>query len=171
MGNFARLAFVIGTAALLADCGGSQPPIGAPNAMAQGSGIAAPAGSRPQSCNPYHYAECITLKWHPPFEQELCVDYGYLYFGPSCVPSGSKPWNWLLYHLKGHGRFRHVASKKIKVSFYPNPGNPTEVTISERERIGSSRGKVAFSVALEACIPITGGEWCTPLRRIGVVTE
>ena len=87
-----------------------------------------------------------------------------------CVPSGSKPWNWLTY-VKGYGRYRHDASKKIKVSFDPNPGNPTDVTISESQRIRSSHGKIAYSVGLRACIPQTGGEWCTLGRSIGIVTE
>jgi hypothetical protein len=124
----------------------------------------------PQSCPGFRYAECITLKYRSPFEQKLCVYDGGLFFGPSCVPSGSKPWNWLM-HLKGYGRYGHDASKKIKVSFDPNPGNPTDLTISESQKIRSSRGKIAYSVGLRACIPITGGELCTPGRSIGIVTE
>ena len=122
-----------------------------------------------QSCM-HPYAECITLKYRSPFEQELCVEGGGVAFGPSCEPSGSKPWNWLR-NLKGYGRYRHDPSGKIQVSFDPNPGNPTDVTISESQRIRSSHGKVAYSVVLRACIQQRGGEWCTLKRSIGIVTE
>jgi hypothetical protein len=124
----------------------------------------------PQSCDGGPYAECITLTYHSPYEQELCVDGGGLLFGPSCTPSGSKPWNWLM-HLKGYGRYRHDASKKIKVSFSPNPGNPSDVTISENQRVRSSNGAIAYAVIVRVCIPITGGDWCTLPRGIGILTQ
>ena len=37
MGNLSRFALMIGATALFAGCGGSQPPIGTPGAMAQSS--------------------------------------------------------------------------------------------------------------------------------------
>ena len=45
MRNFARAAFSIGVAALLAACSGSQPPIGAPDAMHKTSTLIARASS------------------------------------------------------------------------------------------------------------------------------
>lgn len=122
-----------------------------------------------QSCM-HPYAECITLKYRSPFEQELCENGGGVAFGLDCKPSGGKPWSWLR-HLKGLGRHRHDPSAKITVSFDPNPGNPTDVTISENQRIRSSHGKVVYELVLTACIPQRGGEWCTLKRSIGIVTE
>jgi uncharacterized repeat protein (TIGR03803 family) len=43
--NFSRVALSIGAVALLAACGGSQPPIGAPGAMPQASAHAASINS------------------------------------------------------------------------------------------------------------------------------
>ena len=43
------------------------------------------------------------------------------------------------------------------MSFDPNPGNPTELTLSEKRRLDSSNGQIVFEAELHACSPFSGG--------------
>jgi hypothetical protein len=169
--SFGRCAVgIFAAAALLAGCGGSQPPINASGATPQSRAIAThvkPAGSCP------YYYECITLKYGSPFEQEWCVTGppAGLGFGPSCVPISYGTWQWST-RVKGFGRW-HSSAKKIAVSVYPNPGNPTELTISETKKIKPSSGKIVLEVDLHPCTKFLGGIECVCLHScpIGISTS
>ncbi len=184
--GLSRYALTIGAAsALLVGCGGSQPPIGVPGAMPQqrvskgrsASSFSAGgsptvlrqvAGVRPaRSCPGQYYAECITLAYGSPFEQEWCIPKGVggLSFGPSCNPvSGTWQWYTSVYNLG-----RHHSRKWIEVSVHPNPGNPVEVTISESQPIKSSHGKIAYGLVLKACD--RASESCTGKSFVGIKTK
>jgi hypothetical protein len=161
---------IIAALAILAGCGQVSAPVPTggtiPTGAAHGKSRMLPE-AKAQTC-PGRYAECITLAYGSPFEQQWCV-YGanpwHLGFGSNCVPTSG---TWLWYTGFNH---RHDPGKFIQVSVKPNPGNPTEVTISERKRIKSSRGKIVFRVELEACYQFSGGCGGPLPVFIGIATE
>ena len=104
-------------AAMLAGCGGLQPPIGAPDPMPQtpsalysfkGGNDAAGSLQAAQSCS--GYTECITLAYGLPFKQEWCV----------------------VTVLVKVGQHRRVTD--IYASFFPDSGNPTELKCRRRDK-------------------------------------
>jgi len=120
-----------------------------------------------QTCD-REFAECITLAYNSPFGQELCVNYyGDIIYGPSCGRIRSTRWGWSLGPIKGYGRYRHRPDEKIQASFSPNPGDPTTLTISEKERTRSSHGAIAYSVGFRASL----GDWGTQGSRIGIIIK
>ncbi len=161
MGTFAlsRHAVSIGVAAaLLAGCGGSQPPVGAPGATAQSRAVAAHA--EPSGSCPSEYLECIKLTYGSPIKQELCLPVkGHLVIGSNCSPR-SGTWYW---YTKVYGRHR----KSIEASVAPNPGNPVELTISGTQQFKSSHGKIVDAVSLKIC----ESNGCAVLGRIGISTK
>ncbi|MFY9720560.1 MAG: hypothetical protein WAK16_13055 [Candidatus Cybelea sp.] len=153
------------TAALLAGCGGSQPPINAPGAMPHSRAISSHA-DRGASCQ--YYAECITLAYGSPFEQEWCAPRGVrLGFGSTCTRPNYGTWQW---YRKVFNLARHHSRKWIEVSAYPNPGNPVDMTISESQRIKPSHGEIVYMVSLEACSPFSGGIECLK-GKVGISTK
>jgi hypothetical protein len=157
---------------MLAACSAPQPAIDPPGAPPQSHTLATQHHRiSAQSC-PRGYAECITLKYGSPFEQQWCVHgpIRTMGFGPSCVPISYGSWQWST-QVRGYGAYRHHPSEKIGVLVDPNPGNPTDVTISETQKIKSSGGKIAYTVRLSSCTEFTGGFWCTDATFIGISTE
>jgi hypothetical protein len=157
---------------LLAGCGGSEPSVRALGAMtpaAMATRDETVGGVRPAQSCPQRYVECITLAYGSPFEQEWCVpDSQDLGFGSNCVPTSYGTWHW---SKKVQGNLHHP-SKELVVSVDPNPGNPTDVTISESQRIKPSRGKIVYAVRLEACTQISQGWDCGGGPRfIGISTK
>ncbi len=55
----------------------------------------------------------------------------------------------------------------IVTHFKPNPGNPTELTIAEKNALGSSNGKVAYEASLKSC---NASKHCLAPIFIGIIT-
>jgi hypothetical protein len=173
MRTLANVALTIWAAALFAGCGGSRSPIGAPGAMPQSNAIATHA-KRSGLC-PSQYIECIKLTYGSPFVQEWCVLPGTGYF-PSLdftraqckkFKSGTFEWSAKVYRA---GTERRVGV--IAASFDPSSGDPTELTITERQQRHSSGGKIVYRVQLEACQVISGNTYCSSgPDRIGIATS
>ncbi len=162
--------------AILAGCGGAQPAIGAPGAATtQASAIATHTGSvQPVSC-PSQYIECITLTYGSPFEQEWCLlPPAGLRAGMGFTKAGCKnflksgTWSWKAKIFTVSSPRRHFW--RMNVSFDPNPGNPTELTLTEKRRLSSSSGQIVYEARLDACSPFSGGIYCPEGHSIGIAT-
>jgi len=95
------------------------------------------------SCNATLYVACVTVKKGSPGALEICVNEA----GSGCT-SGSFPsleWYEAVYTVKGG------ATKKIVGSFYPNPGNPSEDTITAKKKVKNSHGNISYVQFIEAC--------------------
>lgn len=165
-----RLALTISAGVLFADCGGSQPLIGAPGTTPQ-SRVIATKTQRGVSC-PSSYVECITLRYGSPFEQAWCVlpGSGFPSLGftkAKCKKFRSGTFQWSSKVLRV-GTGRHVGT--IAASFDPNYGNPTELTIAEKLKRHSSGGKIVYRVGLQACQVISNNWYCSEPDRIGIST-
>jgi hypothetical protein len=166
--------------ALLAGCGGSQPPIGAPGARPQtpnalnsfkGGNDGAGSLQAAQSCS--GYTECITLAYGLPFKQEWCVvpgtgfpSLGFTKAKCKKVKSGTFGWGAKAYKVSPHRRVR-----EIEASFAPYSGNPTELAIAETQKLRSSGGTVTYYVSLHACQHFSGGWYCSGPYSIGIATK
>jgi hypothetical protein len=142
-------------------CGGSQPPIGAPDAVPQSRTIATRDDGGPaQSCP---YLECIALRFGSPFQQKWCVTKSRSYgWGADCVPIHEK----FYWHGKVRSRNPH-ARKEIEVSFQPDLGNPTRLMVSERRKLKSSKGKIVYELFVKACV----SAGCEGSAAVGISTE
>jgi hypothetical protein len=112
------------------------------------------------SC-PAKYDECETISKTKSFKQEWCVvkkgTTGCKHLYP-----GTFTWS---------GPVKKTNGKKftsIVTSFKPNPGNPTELTLSEKKAVASSKGKVSYYASIKACN--TSSE-CTSASLIGIITQ
>lgn len=161
-------------AAMLAGCGGGS--IGSPAAVPRASAIATHTGGvqAVQLC-PGQYAECITLAYGSPFKQPWCMlPPAGLGAGMGFTKAGCKKflksgaWTWKAKILKVSSP-RHFGG--INVSFDPNPGNPTELTLSEKRRLDSSNGQIVYEAELHACSPFSGGVYCPAGHAIGIGTK
>ena len=157
---------LVAASPMLAACssGGSAPPLGGTVGSVQ--------AVQSQSCSG-GYAECITLSFGSPFEQQWCVlppaglraHVGFI----DCkkyLKSGT--WNWL---MKVHSVRTGHRFQGIDFAFKPNPGNPTEMTMSENKRIKSSGGKIAYVAFVLTCSPFSGGQYCPESVSIGIATK
>jgi hypothetical protein len=121
------LALLCATLAF-ASCG-SQSPSAPGLAGAPGTGPASSLKPRlmelhPKSTTgscPSPYAQCVTISPSEPYSGSWCINYG-----TGCDPSVHPTWYGIVYHVNPHKVY-----KKISSSYYPNPGNPTTVTISD----------------------------------------
>jgi len=95
-----------------------------------------------QSCNYSAYYECITVSKATPFTQEWCISTT-----GTCgsVFPGTWTWSSTITTVKGK-KF-----KKMTASYSPNPGNPSTLTISEKKKVKSTKGKIKYESSLQAC--------------------
>lgn len=156
------VAAIVASLGLAACSGGTSPAI-------PGSLITAQAGERasmqivngelpPASC-PSQYIGCVTVAKGHPAKYQICITTT-----GNCT-SGSFPkqkWSNKIVTLKGK------AYKGITGSFKPNPGNPTEVTVTAKVTLKNSKGKVVYVQDLKAC-PTGGGKCST--GAVGIATK
>ncbi len=156
--GLALLAASLGLAACSSG-GSTQPPLGA------GAGAGSTQPARPQSC-PSQYVECITLSRGAPFTQQWCLSAAGIILG-DCTPAGNPTWSVSV---------RKVSTRKkfwgITASFHPNPGNPTELTITqEKKKMASSGGQIVYEAFTEVCQPDGGGEGCGFGPTVGIAIK
>jgi len=119
-------------------------------------------GARPStaSCGTA-YLTCVTVKKGTPAALEICYNAS----GGSGCTSGSFPsltWSEAIVSVKTGKVY-----KKIVGSFYPNPGNPSEDTITAKRKVKNSHGKVTYFQAIEGCL--SSGSCLT--GEIGIATK
>ncbi|MFZ0031248.1 MAG: hypothetical protein WBE79_04840 [Candidatus Cybelea sp.] len=137
--------------------GGSQSAMGrhAGTPMLHAVGAVANA-----SC-PSSYYECVTVSKASPFQQQWCI----VYSGTSgCSDLYPGTWTWAAPVTKA----RHHKRGKVVSKFSPNPGNPTELTLSIKGRLRSSHGNVARIANLTAC---NSANSCVGPVAIGVIIQ
>jgi len=129
--------------------GGSQALPSSPQAVAPMGHSARPhftvvgAQKFTASCDASVYLTCVTVSKKSPAEIEICVNEA----GSGCT-SGSFPsltWYEAVYTAKGK------VTKKIVGSFYPNPGNPSDDTITVKKKVKNSHGNISYYQFIEAC--------------------
>jgi hypothetical protein len=97
------------------------------------------------SCDTSVYLTCVTVAKGSPAELEICYNSE----GSGCT-SGSFPsltWYEAIYSVK-----KGKLYKKIVGSFDPNPGNPSEDTITAKKKLKNSHGKVTYYQSIEGCL-------------------
>ncbi len=136
---------------------GSLQALTAHSSGSQHTGIAA---SPIAACSSKYY-ECATISKIKPFRREWCV----VKKGTTgCKHLSPGTWSW-------SAPVTTVSGKKfarIVTSFKPNPGNPTELTIAEKDAVASSDGKVAYEASLKGC---NTSKQCLAPVFIGVITR
>ncbi len=113
-----------------------------------------------QSCNYSAFYECVTVSKATPFTQEWCISST-----GSCASPYPGTWTWALPITTIKGK----KYKKLASSWSPNPGNPSVLTISEKKKVKSSKGKYKYEGMLSACSPTYGCVYL-PLP-IGIATQ
>jgi hypothetical protein len=160
----------IAASLLLSACSSSS---GGSQALPSGSQAVAPMGhsGRPHitivgakkftaSCDASLYLTCVTVSKKTPATLEICINES----GSGCT-SGSFPtltWYEAIYSAKTNKLY-----KKIVGSFYPNPGNPSEDTISAKKKVKNSHGVVKYYQYFEACFNSTSCD----SAEIGIATQ
>ncbi len=92
------------------------------------------------------YLTCVTVKKGSPASLEICYNAS----GGSGCTSGSFPsltWSEAIVSVKTGKVY-----KKIVGSFYPNPGNPSEDTITAKKKVKNSHGKVTYFQEIQGCL-------------------
>ncbi len=113
-----------------------------------------------QSCNYSAYYECVTVSKATPFTQEWCISST-----GSCGSVFPGTWTWSTTITTTKGK----KYKKLAASYDPNPGNPSTLTISEKKKVKSSKGKIKYEGSLQACSNTYGCVYL-PLP-IGIATQ
>ncbi len=157
------IAAVVASLGLAACSGGTSPSIpgSAPLAAQRGerASMQIVNGELPPAACPSQYIGCITVAKGHPAKYQICITTT-----GNCT-SGSFPsekWSNKIVTLKGK------AYKGITGSFKPNPGNPTEVTVTAKVALKNSKGKVVYAQDLKACP--TGSGSCTT-GAVGIATK
>jgi hypothetical protein len=102
------------------------------------------------SCDTSIYITCVTVAKGSPAVLEFCVNFS----GSGC----------------SSGYFPSIAwYKKIIGSFYPNPGNPSDDTITAKKKVRNSHGKVTYYQYIEGCYGSGSGSCVTGL--VGIATQ
>ena len=112
------------------------------------------------SCDTSVYLTCVTVSKKTPAALEICYNES----GSGCS-SGYFPsltWYEAIYTVKANKIY-----KKIVGSFYPNPGNPSEDTITAKKKVKNSKGVVKYYQYIEGCLNST--ECIT--GEIGIATQ
>jgi hypothetical protein len=136
--------------------GGSQSSMG----RHAGAPMIQLAGAKPNTSCPSSYYECVTVSKTSPVQQQWCI----VYSGTSdCSDLYPGTWTWSAPVTKAHHRRGKVVAK-----FSPNPGNPTELTISIKRHLRSSNGKIARVASLEAC---NSSNSCVGPLLIGIIIQ
>lgn len=106
------------------------------------------------------YITCVTVAKGTPGKAEICISTG-----TSCSSGSFPPFTWKqkIVTLKGK------AFKALVGSIKPKKGNPIEDTITEKGKVGSSKGKVKYVQDITAC-PTTGTGSCLS-GAVGIVTK
>lgn len=141
--------------------GGSQSTMGrhAGTPMLQLKGGAVADASCPSS-----YYECVTVSKASPLQQQWCI----VYSGTSgCSDLYPGTFTWAAPVSKAHHK-KHHKKGKVVTKFSPNPGNPTELTISLKGKVKSTKGKVGYVAALEAC---NSSSSCVGPADIGIIVQ
>jgi hypothetical protein len=100
------------------------------------------------SCDLSLYLTCVTVSKKTPATLEICYNES----GSGCS-SGYFPsltWYEGVYSVKANKLY-----KKIVGSFYPNPGNPSEDTITAKKKVKNSHGVVKYYQYIEGCLNST----------------
>ncbi|MGA2760702.1 MAG: hypothetical protein ABSF08_10335 [Candidatus Cybelea sp.] len=111
-------------------------------------------------CDYSLYLTCVTVAKGSPAALEICYNES----GSGCS-SGYFPsltWYEGIYSVK-----KNKLYKKIVGSFYPNPGNPSEDTITAKKKVKNSHGVVTYYQYVEGCLNST--ECIT--GSIGIATQ
>ncbi|MGA8097429.1 MAG: hypothetical protein WB810_02090 [Candidatus Cybelea sp.] len=113
------------------------------------------------SC-PSSYYECVTVSKSSPLQQQWCI----VYSGTSdCSDLYPGTWTWAAPVSKAR---HHHKKGKVVSKFSPNPGNPTELTLSIKGRLRSSHGNVARVANLTAC---NSADSCVGPVAIGIIIQ
>ncbi len=102
--------------------------------------IVAEGGQRPASC-PSQYFTCVTL-YKGSNQIGICISSS-----GNCTSGLVGNWTWSGTVVKAKSGKKY---KKIKVSWSPNPGNPTTNTLKVK-KIKNSHGKVVYAENITAC--------------------
>lgn len=106
--------------------------------------MAAASGQTRQSCPSSLYFVCTTVSQSSPAELGICISTS----GNCSTGLSPGTWTWQTAQFKAKG---NKPFKKLVSSTSPNPGNPVTITISEKKKVKSSKGKNKYYMALEAC--------------------
>ncbi len=157
------VAAIVASIGLAACSNGSSAIPGTSSALAGANGRSSVKltifGEPLAQCPTSKYIACITVAKGHPVKYEICVTNG-----ANCS-SGSFPkekWSSKITTLK------RKLYKGIVGSFKPNPGNPTNGTVTAKVKLKNSLGKVVYIQAVKAC-PTKGGSCIT--NDIGIVTK
>ncbi len=96
------------------------------------------------SCNSA-YLTCVTVSKKTPAVLEICYNES----GSGCSSGYFPPLTWYegIYSVKTNKLY-----KKIVGSFYPNPGNPSDDTITAVKKVKNSHGVVKYYQYIEGCL-------------------
>jgi hypothetical protein len=138
---------------VLSACSGSSSiPTGsqsvAPMSRHAGTPMLSAVGAKHDTSCPSAFYECFEISKTSPATQEWCI----IYSGTSdCTDLYPGTWTWASANYKvKKGAPTSKKDKKISSSFSPNPGNPTDLTISTKSG-KSSKGKITGAVELSVC--------------------
>jgi hypothetical protein len=121
-------------------------------------------GAKADASCPSQYYECVTVSKSSPLEQQWCI----VYSGTSdCSDLFPGTWTWSAPVSKAHHKKHHKKGKLI-AKFSPNPGNPTELTISIKGKVKKTGGKVGYVANLEAC---NSSNSCVGPVGIGIIVQ
>jgi hypothetical protein len=140
-------------------------PGGSQSAMGRHSGtpmLQLKGGAVANASCPSSYYECVTVSKASPLQQQWCI----VYSGTSgCSDIFPGTWTWAAPVSKAHRRHHRG---KVVSKFSPNPGNPTELTISIKGKVKQTGGKVGYIAALQAC---NSANSCVGPVDIGVIVQ
>jgi hypothetical protein len=119
-------------------------------------------GAKHDASCPSSYYECITVSKASPSEQQWCVVYSGT-SGCTDLYPGTYTWSAKISKAKKKKKKGKLVSK-----FSPNPGNPTEWTVSEKGKVKSSKGKVGYVTEFNVC---NSDNSCLGPIEIGIMTE
>jgi hypothetical protein len=97
------------------------------------------------SCDTSVYLTCVTVSKKTPAVLEICYNES----GSGCSSGYFPPLTWYegIYSVKTNKLY-----KKIVGSFYPNPGNPSDDTITAVKKVKNSHGKIKYYQYIEGCL-------------------
>jgi hypothetical protein len=115
-------------------------------------------GARQSTTCPSQYISCLTISKSSPGTQEWCI----IDSGSGCTDLAPGTWTWTAEAVTTK---KGKKTKKIKADFSPNPGNPTNLTVSTTVK-KSTKGKIKYAVEFEAC---NSSSSCVGPALIGII--
>jgi hypothetical protein len=97
-------------------------------------------GAKHDTSCPSEYFACFTI-YAGSTTEEICIS------SSTCTSGLIGDWTWKSKIVKAKNGKKY---KKIKASFYPNPGNPVDITYVVK-KIKNTHGKVKWAQNIEAC--------------------